>query len=121
MPAKWMDTYTRTDAGTGREHYLTAAEWPDNFGATTMQNERQSVTRYVPTYINASGMRTLMRRAQGRDTFATAKEADRWIETVTRNNSPSTIREVWGDDPRFEVRPCPCYPGHHDPQTVWFD
>lgn len=81
----------------------------------------ESVTRYVPTYINKDGMRTLMRNAQGRDTFATEDEASDWIAAVITNNTADNIRQVWGSNPRFEVRPCPCYPGHFDPQTVWFD
>lgn len=80
-----------------------------------------SVLRYVPTYINKDGMRTLMQSAQGRFTFATAAEAKGWIDAVTGNNSADTVRQIFGDNPRFEVRPCPCYPDHFDPQTVWFD
>jgi hypothetical protein len=83
---------------------------------------RESVTRYVPTYINRAGMRTLMRNAQGRDTFDTEQEAQAWLDAVLSNvNSADTIRSLWGDNPHFEVRPCPCWPVHHDPQGVWFD
>jgi hypothetical protein len=81
----------------------------------------ESVTRYVPTYVNADGERKLMTPAQGRNTYATALEAQAWIDAVTANNSAGTVRQLWGENPRFEVRPCPCYPGHFDPQTVWFD
>lgn len=81
----------------------------------------ESVIRFVPTYINKDGMRTLMRKSQGRDTFATEDEAADWIAAVITNNNADTIKQIWGDNPRFEVRPCPCYPGHFDPQTVWFD
>lgn len=80
-----------------------------------------SVTRYVATYVNKQGYRTLMQAVQGRFTYETEAEAAEWIAAVTKNNSADTIRQIWGDDPRFEVRPCPCYPGHFDPQTVWFD
>lgn len=80
-----------------------------------------SVTRYVATHINKDGMRELMTAAQGRHTFATAEEAQAWLDAVTANNSADTIKQVWGDNPRFEVRPCPCYEGHFDPQTRWFD
>jgi hypothetical protein len=80
-----------------------------------------SVTRYVGTYVNKDGMRTLMAAAQGRHTYATAAEAQAWVNAVASNNVASTIKQVWGDNPRFEVRPCPCYPRHFDPQTVWFD
>lgn len=80
----------------------------------------ESVTRYVGTYVNKDGQRTLMTAAQGRNTYATEAEAQAWVDAVIGNN-PNTIRQVWGDNPRFEVRPCPCYPNHFDPQTVWFD
>jgi hypothetical protein len=81
----------------------------------------QSVTRYVATYVNSDGMRTLMTPAQGRHTFETATEAQSWIDAVTNVNSADTVRQVWGDNPRFEVRPCACWPGHFDPKGVWFD
>jgi hypothetical protein len=75
----------------------------------------------VGTYVNRSGERTLMGAAQGRLTFATEADAQAWVDAVTKNNSADTIKSVWGDNPRFAVRPCPCYPGHFDPQTVWFE
>lgn len=81
--------------------------------------ERESVTRFVPTYVNRDGMRTLMLAAQGRDTFATAAEAQAWIDAVICNHAEA-VAQVWGTNPRFEVRACPCYPNHFDPQTVWF-
>lgn len=80
-----------------------------------------SVTRYVATYVNQQGARTLMCAAQGRNTYATAEEAQAWIDAVTKNNSDDTVRGLWGMDPRFEVRQCPCWPTHFDPKTVWFD
>ena len=81
----------------------------------------QTVTRYVATYINKDGQRTLMSAAQGRNTYATAAEAQAWIDAVTHNNSADTIRQTWGDNPRFDVRACPCWPNHFDPQNIWFD
>ena len=81
----------------------------------------KSVTRYVGTYVNSRGERTLMTAAQGRNTYATAAEAQSWLDAVSKNNSADTLRQVWGDNPRFEVRACPCWPNHFDPQTVWFD
>jgi hypothetical protein len=76
------------------------------------------VTRYVATYVNREGIRTLMSAAQGRNTFDTASEAQAWIDAVTAVNSADN--KLWGDDPQFAVRPCPCWPGHFDPQTIWF-
>lgn len=82
---------------------------------------RESVTRYVVTYVKKDGMRTLIGPAQGRNTYATAAEAEEHMRSILSVNSASTIRDAWGENPRFEVRPCPCYPGHFDPQNVWFD
>lgn len=79
------------------------------------------VIRYVATYVNEHGERTLMGPSQGRCTFEKREGAQGWIDAVTGNNSESAVRQVWGDNPRFEVRECPCYPGHFDPMTVWFD
>lgn len=102
------------------------ANWPQVDWATaevyaTSESRNDFVTRYVPTYINKDGMRTLMGAAQGRNTFATEGEAQEWITAVTENNSADTLRQIWGDDPQFAVRPCPCWPGHFDPKGVWFD
>lgn len=80
-----------------------------------------SVTRFVATYVNKDGMRTLIAPAQGRYTYELAVQAQAWIDSITANNSPDRIREIWGDNPRFEVRPCLCWPGHFDPKNVWFD
>jgi hypothetical protein len=79
-----------------------------------------SVTRYVATYVNKDGMRTLMQPAQGRNTYEKPEEAQAWLDAVIKNTSADTIRQIWGDNPRFEVRPCECWPGHFDPKGVWF-
>lgn len=81
------------------------------------------VLRYVPTYINAQGLRTLMCAAQGRDTFATAAEAQAWIDAIYSNayNAPHALSRIWGDNPRCEVRPCECWPAHFDPIGIYFD
>lgn len=79
----------------------------------------ESVTRYVVTHVNRDGMRTLISAAQGRNTFATEAEAEQHKADILANNSHKTLRELYGFP--LEVRPCPCYPGHFDPQNVWFD
>lgn len=79
------------------------------------------VIRYVPTYMAKDGLRTLATPCQGRHTFATEQEAQRWIDLVTANNSARTIAATWGTDPRFEVRPCKCWPIHFDPVGIYFD
>ena len=73
------------------------------------------------THVNRDGMRTLIGPAQGRCTYATEAEATAHMQAVTSNNSADTIKQVWGDKPAFEVRPCECWAGHFDPVGVWFD
>lgn len=79
------------------------------------------VTRYVVTYVNSDGMRTLIGPAQGRNTFATEAEAQAYMRAVTSNNSAASIKQVWGSKPRFAVRPCECWPVHFDPMSVYFE
>lgn len=83
-----------------------------------------AVTRYVVTHINKDGMRTLSASAsQGRFTNATWEDAEVSLRNLTSNNSTDTLKQVFGPQciGTFEVRPCPCYPGHYDPMTIWFD
>lgn len=75
--------------------------------------------RYVVTHIGRGGMRTLAHTAQGRFTYATAAEAQAWIDSAMRNNSPDKLRSVYGMP--LEVRPVECWPGHNDPRQCYFD
>lgn len=84
-------------------------------------NGQVTVVRYVATYINRDGMRTLMGAVQGRHTWGDAAGAQGWLDAVMQNNSPKQIASLWGDHPRFEVRACVCWAGHYDPVGVWFD
>jgi hypothetical protein len=81
------------------------------------------VIRYVATYINRDGMRTMMGAAKGRNTYATAEEAQAWIDAVFSNpyNNAGTLTSLWGTDPRCEVRPCECWPNHFDPKGTYFE
>lgn len=81
------------------------------------------VTRYVATYVGKDGLRTLMTAAQGRHTHDTPESAQGWINAVTApsTNHPDTLKSVYGEDPRFEVRPCECWAGHFDPVGVYFN
>ena len=80
-----------------------------------------TVTRYVVTYINRHGMRTLASPAQGRFTYDTAAEAERY-RAVLSDMRKSVVKQVYGaEDPRFEVRPCKCWAGHFDPVGVYFE
>jgi hypothetical protein len=80
-----------------------------------------SVTRYVPTYVNRDGQRTLMCPAQGRHTFAEREVAQGWLDAVAKNSAPTTLEQVFGPNPQFEVRPCECWPDHFDPKSIYFD
>ena len=81
----------------------------------------EAVVRYVTTYVNKEGLRTLTAAAQGRNTFDTRKEAEAHLDVMLANNGESKLRQLFGDDPRFEVRECLCWPGHFDPKGCYFD
>jgi hypothetical protein len=82
---------------------------------------KDTVTRYVPTYVNAEGMRTLMLPMQGRYTYDAPELAQRWIDAIRLRNTPDRIAQIWGGADTFEVRPVECYPVHFDPTTCYFD
>lgn len=82
--------------------------------ATTAPN----VTRWVITRIDRNGDRILAEPRQGRYTYATEEEAQATLDAMRANSSADTLRSVFGDVSRMAVRPCPCYPGHFDPQKI---
>jgi hypothetical protein len=79
------------------------------------------VIRYVVTYQKPGGIRTLVPPAQGRCTYATPEEAQALIDAMHKNNARSTLASVYGDPDSLAVRPCPCWPKHHDPIGIYFD
>ena len=82
----------------------------------------RTVTRYVATVVNKDGTRTLMSPAQGRFTYATAEEAQEWLDAIMSNNAPDRIASIWGaHDLKPEVLPCECWAGHFDPVSIYFD
>jgi len=77
------------------------------------------VIRYVVTHIGRDGMRTLAMPQQGRFTYASAAEAQAWIDAAMEAQSIETMRALYGLP--LEVRACPCWPGHFDPKQIYFD
>jgi len=75
---------------------------------------------FVPTYINKSGMRTLVNSNQRRCFKDTREEAQALLDAMLNNNSDGRIAEIFGNNPRFEVREVECYPGG-DAKGIWFD
>jgi hypothetical protein len=84
--------------------------------------DTNTVVRYVPTYVNQDGLRTLVLGAQGRWTWAAPEQAQAWLDAFLGGvNDPDTIAHIYGPNPRFQVRPCQCHPGHHDPVGIYFN
>lgn len=79
------------------------------------------VERWVITFVNDKGMRGLAQPAQGRYTYVTEREAESRLAAILDNASPTTIRQIWGEDPRFKIRKCECHDNHFDPIGVWFE
>jgi hypothetical protein len=80
--------------------------------------DREYVVRYVITHLDKHGDRVLADAQQGRNTYATAQEAEKAIEQRMRNNSLDTLKSVYGLP--LEVRSCRCYPVHFDPMQRYF-
>lgn len=76
------------------------------------------VIRYVVTKVNADGQRTLFGSQQGRNTYATAEEAEQHLAAILKNNNAQDIERYAN---QAEVRPVECWPVHFDPKTCWFD
>ena len=81
------------------------------------------VMRWVLTFINVDGQRTLALPRQGEYTKATKAEIDTQIASWLKNTSMDTLKQVFGEKgpASFEARECPCYPVHFDPTNCWFD
>jgi hypothetical protein len=80
--------------------------------------------RWVVTFVNRGGARSLVDAAQGTYTYATSGEAEQRLDAMFGPDNPNgaaRIRAIYGDNPQFAVRPVECWPGHNDPKTVWFD
>lgn len=80
----------------------------------------KSVTRYVVTHVGTDGRRVMANAAQGRHTYATREEGERMADLMRKNNriEGGKLAGVFGLP--LQVRACPCYPGHFDPQRVYF-
>jgi hypothetical protein len=93
---------------------------------TSRQIEEKSmnkIIRYVLTYVNDRGVRTLLDPAQGRFTYARCEEAEAFLREFLSANTPERLQGVFGKDcvGTFAVRPVECWPQHFDPKTCWFD
>jgi hypothetical protein len=85
-----------------------------------MRNEAH-VIRYTITHVGKDGLRVLSRAAQGRYTFSTRDEAEEHLAAIRMNNAERTLRQLFGPTDTFQVRQCPCWPGHFDPKSIYFD
>lgn len=81
----------------------------------------ETVTRYMPTYINKDGMRRILGTAQGRFTKATAEEAQSAVDSLLSNNTEDCLRECYGKQSigTFRVDPIECWPVHFDPIGIF--
>jgi hypothetical protein len=82
-----------------------------------------TVVRFAITHLNQKGQRELTLGAQGRFTFDTADEAQKWTNDFQRHHDEGTLKQAYGSQVigTFQVRAVACYPGDHDVKGVWFD
>ena len=74
------------------------------------------VLRYVATHINKDGYRTFAHSRQGRCTYETLEEVEKWIDAAMTQNSEHTLAQIYGLP--LEPRACMCWPGHFDPVRI---
>jgi hypothetical protein len=75
------------------------------------------VIRYAVTHEGQGGERVIAHAAQGRFTYDTAEEAAAWIVSALKINGPAGLARVYNLPLR--VGAFECYPGHHDPVSVY--
>lgn len=80
----------------------------------------RTVTRFVVTYQKPGEPRTLLGPAQGRFTYATREEAERFREALRQNNDPARLIQLYGGENTLQVRECICWAGHFDPVGIYF-
>lgn len=81
---------------------------------------RARCIRYAITKINKDGDRVLAFANQGRNHFDTQEAAERHLRATLENNTADTLRSVYGDVSKMEVRPVECYE-HGDAIGIYFD
>lgn len=82
----------------------------------------KTITRFAITKMGKDGLRTLACANQGRNHFDTEEQAEAMLYAILRNptNSLETLRHVYGDLSKMQVRPVECYE-HGDAVGVYFD
>lgn len=76
--------------------------------------------RFVITHVDKkTGMRTLAEPMQGRCTYETKEKAQTTLDAILQNTPRERLEQMFGMP--LEVREVPCWPGHFDPMTCWFD
>jgi len=80
------------------------------------------VTRWVVTHIAPDGDSRLISVArQGRNTYATKEECQKWIDAVVSNTPHDTLVSLFGPHGLpLEPRECRCWPDHFDPAQYYF-
>ena len=84
---------------------------------------KNSVIRYVITYMNHEDTRRLIGPPWGSRTRATEEEAAELLHNVLTNNSEAALVDAYGPQSvgTFKVSPCECWPGHFDAKDTVFD
>lgn len=78
------------------------------------------MTRYAITKIDKDGLRSLATANQGRYFHDTPESAETHLRAILSNNSYDTLKSVFGDVSKMEVRPVDCYETG-DAKGIYFD
>ena len=77
--------------------------------------------KFALTFINSEGLRVLAHQNDGRMTWNTKKQGDKYLESMLKNNSEDTIKSIFGENPQFQVKEVVCYSNGEVTQAVFED
>jgi len=77
--------------------------------------------KFALTFINSEGLRVLAHQNDGRMTWKTKKEGEIHLNNMITNNSKDTIKSIFGENPKFEVKEVVCYSNGEVIQAVFED
>lgn len=122
----WFDSHTKFHFNMPHQEWthLHLAELCPQFTVPEVlkdEHGREYVIRWVVTHVGKDGYRVMSFARQGRHTFAAKQPAQDWIDSALKNNSPSTLKQAYGDVSKMEPRECRCYPNHFDPMQMYFE
>ena len=78
-----------------------------------------TLTKFALTFVNKDGLRVLAHANNGRHFWTTKQEGFNWLKLMYKNTSLDTIKQVFGDKPKFKINQIVCYSSGDSTRTVF--